>query len=58
MATMNAPHKTMSFVLVLRFLNIVVAAASALSVGVGMMLLGANDIFSGAGAPFSGWPTF
>jgi hypothetical protein len=48
----------MSFVLVLRFLNIVVAAASALSVGVGMMLLGPNDIFSGAGAPFAGWPIF
>jgi hypothetical protein len=54
MATMNAPHKRMSFVLVLRFLNIVVAAASALSVGVGMMLLGPNDIFSGARAPFAG----
>jgi integral membrane sensor domain MASE1 len=58
MATMNAPHKRMSFVLVLRFLNIVGAAESALSVGVGMMLWGPNDIFSGAGAPFSSWPIF
>src|SRR6476620_6018053 len=45
MATMNAPHKTMSLVLVLRFLNIVGAAESAFSLGVGMTLLGPNDIF-------------
>jgi hypothetical protein len=58
MATMNAPHRTMSFVLVLRFLNIVAAAESAFSLGVGIILLGPNDIFSGAGAPISGWLTF
>jgi hypothetical protein len=55
---MNAPHRTMSFVLVLRFLNIVAAAESAFSLGVGIILLGPNDIFSGAGAPISGWLTF
>jgi hypothetical protein len=58
MATMNAPHKTMSLVLVLRFLNIVGAAESAFSLGVGMTLLGPNNIFSGAGAPFSGGAAF
>jgi hypothetical protein len=42
----------MSFVLVLRFLNIVGAVESAFSLGVGMTLLGPNNIFSGAGAPF------
>jgi hypothetical protein len=52
MAIINAPHKTMSLVLVLRFLNIVSAAESAFSVGVDMTLLGPNEIFSGAGAPF------
>jgi hypothetical protein len=48
----------MSLVLVLRFLNIVAAAESAFSLGVGMTLLGPNNIFSGAGAPFSGGAAF
>src|SRR5262245_11128810 len=52
MAMMNAPHKTMSLVLVLRFLNIVVAAESAFSLGVSMTLLGPNDISREPGSPF------
>jgi hypothetical protein len=42
----------MSLVLVLRFLNIVAAAESAFSLGVGMTLLRPNNILLGAGAPF------
>jgi hypothetical protein len=45
-------------VLVLRFLNIVAATESAFSLGVGMTLLGPNNIFLGAGAPFSGGAAF
>src|SRR5262245_7039529 len=58
MAMMNAPHKTMSLVVVLRFLNIVVAAESAFSLGVSIFAWSQHDApgaerhFSGAGVPF------